>query len=107
MSETNPYESPKTDSSGETVPVALSSIGKVLKEALQLLGIGVLVGAFLGILACGVLSGGRAAYNFYLTFGVFGAVVGIVGGAIGGVAIGIMRLATGTTAPRPPRGPVQ
>ncbi len=64
----------------------------VFRTLLQLLGLGLLVGTILGWLACAVLSGGGAAPQFYLVFGIFGAVVGLVGSIIAGGIIGVMRL---------------
>jgi hypothetical protein len=66
---------------------------RFLWTTLQLLGFGLLVGTVLGLLACYVLSNGRAALHFYLTFGIFGGVVGVFGSVVGGGIIGIMRLA--------------
>ncbi len=58
---------------------------------LQLLGFGLLVGTILGWLACAVLSNGNAASHFYITYGVFGAIVGILGGIVGGLIIVVIR----------------
>lgn len=56
-------------------------------RTLQLLGFGLVVGTILGWLACAVLSNGHAAPSFYITYGVFGAIVGILGSIVGGLAI--------------------
>ena len=64
---------------------------KALYQTLRLVGFGLLVGTILGLLACAVLSNGRAAPHFYLTFGVLGAVVGVLGSVVGGAIIVIMR----------------
>lgn len=58
---------------------------------LRLLGFGLLVGTILGWLACAVLSNGNAAPHFYITYGVFGAIVGFFGSIIGGMIIVGMR----------------
>jgi hypothetical protein len=101
MPEINPYESPKTESGAETVPLGPDGRSMVVREALQLAWIGVLFGAFLGMLACGLLSGGRAAFWFYPFFGVFGAVVGLLDSVFGVLLIAIMRLASRATKGRP------
>ena len=64
---------------------------------LHLLVLGAIVGALLGVFACGVLSGGNAAVWFYVIFGCYGAAIGIVGSMIGGAIIALMRLATRLT----------
>jgi hypothetical protein len=97
MSEPNPYESPKTDCPATDLSDAPSIRPKIVKAAggfLRLVGFGVLVGGGLGMIACGVLSDGRAASRFYLAYGLFGAFLGILGSIIGGLVIGILRLAT-------------
>ena len=58
---------------------------------LQLMGFGILVGTILGWLACYELSNGNAASHFYVTYGIFGAIVGILGSIVGGVIIVVMR----------------
>lgn len=97
MPEANPYETPKTDCSGATEPEVPNSTARIVKETVQLLGIGMLLGALLGMLACVVLSGGRAAYMFYPIYGAFGAVVGVFGSAFGGVIIALLRWLTRIT----------
>jgi predicted lipid-binding transport protein (Tim44 family) len=101
MSELNPYESPKSVCTATDMPAASSErsgMARTASEALRLFGFGAIVGASLGIFACGVLSGGRAAGQFYLIYAFFGSVVGVVGSIIGGAIIGIMRLATRATS---------
>lgn len=61
-------------------------------RTLQFLGFGLVVGTILGWLACAVLSSGNAAPRFYITYGVFGAIVGILGSIVGGLIIFFGRL---------------
>jgi hypothetical protein len=96
MSKINPYESPKAP-----CVVANASISsdvtkrahKTLREALWLLGFGGIVGAILGLLACGVLSAGNAAGQIYVACGCSGGVVGVAGSIMAGLIIALMRLA--------------
>jgi hypothetical protein len=71
---------------------------RAVRDAVWLLGLGAIVGASLGMLACGMLSGGRAALGFYVIYFFSGAVIGIIGSVFGGVLIGIMRLVTRITS---------
>lgn len=58
---------------------------------LLFLGLGLVVGTVLSFLACFVLSNGNAAPHFYITYGVFGAIVGILGSILGGLIVLIGR----------------
>jgi hypothetical protein len=65
----------------------------MFRTLLQLFGIGLFIGAILGLFACAVLSSGHASFGAYLIFGGFGAAVGVVGSLVAGVLIAIMRYA--------------
>lgn len=101
MPETNPYESPKADLSKSPSPIAPGNAESDAGDFRRLLGIGATFGAVLGALAVVVLTNGRAASKFYLIYGSYGAIVGVIGAVLGGSIIALHRLTTRTTKRRP------
>ena len=53
----------------------------------KLCGIGTFLGGLLGLLICGVLSNFRADFHFYITYGVFGLMVGLLGSIVGSATL--------------------
>ena len=82
----NPYESPTEESSDE-----LHESRPVFPFMVKTCVLGCTIGAIMGIGACFVLSGGNAAWWFYPRWGGMGLIVGLVGGAISGFLIALLR----------------
>ncbi|MFT5525433.1 MAG: hypothetical protein ACI9G1_003210 [Pirellulaceae bacterium] len=58
----------------------------------RVVGLAAAIGAGFGMTLCFILSGGNAAVQFYLTYGLFCATVGLIGGLLAAAILGIVRV---------------